>query len=107
MINCDECGGECCKKITFVLEDPETDDDIEDLKWYLYHETIKLYIDDEDDIIAEVPVKCKMLKDGKCIIYEKRPPVCRQAEISDCEANNEDIKVLFKIPEDIDKYFKK
>ena len=57
MINCKECGGECCKSISIQIEKPTTKEDFEDLKWYLYHKGMFLYIDNENDWVAEIPIK--------------------------------------------------
>lgn len=106
MITCDECGGDCCKRIAIQIEKPKTRDDIEDLKWYLYHDRLAVYIDNEGDWLVQVPVKCKHLINGKCSIYSGRPPVCRKAKVSECQRNVKETVKVFRTPEDVDTYLK-
>jgi uncharacterized protein len=107
MITCDKCNGLCCRRIAIRIEPPTSKSDFEDVKWYLYHENLSVYIDNEDDWLVLVPNKCKHLDSkGMCKIYDKRPPVCRNSKVSDCEKNIEETKIMFKTPEDLEKYRK-
>src|SRR3989338_9417853 len=103
-MDCNECDGECCKNIAIQIESPETREDFEDLNWYLYHEGLIIYIDDEDDWLVQIPIKCKFLKDGKCMIYYKKPPICKNSEVSRCEKNIKEAKIIFKNEGDIEHY---
>ena len=105
-MNCDKCDGECCKNIAIQIENPETKEDFEDLKWYLYHEGLIVYIDNEDDWLVQIPIKCKFLEKGKCMIYDKRPPICKNSEVSNCEKNIKEAKIIFKNDEDVENYIK-
>lgn len=105
MINCSECRGECCKKLAFQVEKPRTKEDFEDMKWYLYHEGVLVYIDNCGDWMVQVPVKCtKLDKDGRCTIYKDRPPICRNSAVKDCEMNTNEMDVIFKTVEDLEDY---
>ena len=107
MINCDECGGECCKILVIEVETPESKDDFEDIKWYLYHPGVKVYIDVYNHWNVQFDTKCKYLSDdNKCLIYNKRPPVCRQAEVKDCHKNKKEIKKFFNSVEEFEAYLK-
>src|SRR3972149_674299 len=106
MISCNDCEGECCKRIAIPIDNPETLEDYEDLKWYLYHTGLTIYVDNEDDWLVQVPVGCKHLKGGKCVIYDKRPPICRKSAVADCERNIKEVKFELKTPEDVDKHIK-
>ena len=96
MITCDNCSGDCCKTIAIYIDKPKSKDDFEDIKWYLYHENVYVYIDNKNDWLVLFPSKCMHLKNGRCAIYDKRPPVCREAKIAECERNIKETKVLFK-----------
>ncbi len=107
MITCEECGGECCRKIAFHIETPKNVIDFEDVKWYLYHEGILVYIDNEEDWMVQVPIKCtKLDKDGKCTIYNKRPPICRMSKVEECEKNTNEMNVVFRNVADLEGYMK-
>ena len=77
------------------------------MKWYLYHEGIEIYIDNEGDWMVQVPIKCEKLdKNNKCTIYEDRPPICRMSKVKDCEKNTNEMDVVFKTVKDLEKYLK-
>jgi len=104
MVDCLECDGECCKKLAIEVDEPETEEDFDDVKWYLYHEGVSVFQDKNKVWCVLFDTKCKHLdENGKCEIYEKRPPVCR--EYSDCDLDNkENYLVYFETPEDVDRY---
>ncbi len=106
MITCNECKGDCCRRIAVYIPKPRSKADFEDIKWYLYHEGISVYIDNEDEWLVVYPAKCMNLKQGKCMIYDHRPPVCRDAKVSECERNIKEVKVLFENVEDLERYRK-
>ena len=105
MVNCFECGGECCKKLAFNIDAPKTKSDFEDIKWFLFHENTIVYIDNEGDWLVQVPARCtKLDKNGRCTIYEKRPPICRNSKLEDCEKNTNEMDIVFETAEDLEKY---
>ena len=105
MTSCNKCDGKCCKYVTVIIPEPKDQEDWDELKWYLMHDNIQVYKDTEDEWIVEFSTHCKHLKENKCEIYENRPIVCRDHNLDECDANEGDYaKVLFKTPEDIDKY---
>jgi Fe-S-cluster containining protein len=108
MITCLECRGECCKKLAFNIEAPKNIIDFQDIKWYLYHEGVIVYIDNEGDWMVQVPVKCtKLGKNGRCTIYEDRPPICRMSKVEDCEKNTDEMAVVFRTVKDLESYMNK
>lgn len=108
MVSCMECTGNCCKEVTIIVETPKTQEELEDIKWYLYHKNVTVYIDHNDDWCVHFKTNCKMLtKDNMCKIYEKRPPVCRKHPQEECDVNTgPDSKVLFKNIRDYEKWLK-
>lgn len=108
MIDCKQCGGECCKKLAFQISKPKTVRDFEDMKWFLYHEGVIIYIDNEGSWLVQVPTRCtKLDKNDRCTIYDKRPPVCRFSKVEECEMNTNEMDVVFNTIEDLEKYMKK
>jgi uncharacterized protein len=84
-LNCDGCGGLCCKYITVEIKEPKTKEDYEEILWYFLHPGIEVFIEDGKWNIL-FNSKCSQLdKDFKCKIYEKRPEVCRNHSINECE----------------------
>ncbi len=109
-IDCDKCftcGGECCKSVAIKLEDPVDIDDYEDFKWYVFHPGLSVYLDTDDEWHVDVPIKCKHLgRNGKCKVYDDRPPVCRDYDVRECD-EGDDSKVTLSTPEEVDSYIRK
>ncbi|MBW2972612.1 YkgJ family cysteine cluster protein [Candidatus Woesearchaeota archaeon] len=101
---CMACGAECCRSLAIEIDAPEDLDDFEDLKWYIYHKGLTVYLDTDGVWNVEIPTKCVHLdREGKCLIYKDRPPVCREFDVVDCN-DGDDRSVWFKTAEDVDKY---
>jgi len=108
MITCAECEGDCCKVLVVEIDTPKTRDDYEDIKWYLYHPDVSVYIDTDNAWNVQFDTKCRYLSDDdKCLIYDKRPPVCRKARVEECEKNKKEIKEFFRSIEDYEAWLKK
>ncbi len=109
MVDCLECDGECCKRLAIDIDLPETEEDFEDFKWYLYHKNVSVYQDEDGDWCVQFETQCKHLDEkGMCKIYKNRPPVCKKYSSEECEMNNEDeCKEFFEKPEDVDRYVEK
>jgi Fe-S-cluster containining protein len=83
---CDECTGLCCRYFALPIETPETRDDFDDIRWYLCHKDITVFVEDGDWYV-NVKNKCRHLTepDHLCDIYEKRPNICRKYKHADCD----------------------
>ena len=85
-VSCDECTGLCCRYFALPVETPEDREDYDDIRWYLCHKDITVFVEDGDWYI-NVKNKCKHLseKDRSCRIYNKRPKICRDYTLKDCD----------------------
>ena len=85
-VSCDECTGLCCRYFALPIETPEDREDYDDIRWYLCHRDITVFVEDGDWYI-NVKNKCKHLfeKDHRCRIYDKRPKICRDYTLKDCD----------------------
>ena len=83
---CENCDGLCCRYVALPLEKPKDKDDFDDIRWYLCHENITVFVEDGDWYI-NIKNKCKHLsaKDNKCQIYDIRPNICRKYRHADCD----------------------
>ncbi len=91
------------------INEPETPGDFNDIRWFLLHEGISVFVEDGDWYV-QVDNPCKALTSkGLCSVYENRPRICRKYNLAECEHTNPDGKweVLFKTPEDCTAYEKK
>ena len=109
IVKCDECGGDCCDGLVLEIGKPRTKEDYEDVRWYLYHEKTHVYIDMDGDWMAEMDLPCihRSGRGGRCKIYNKRPPVCREGAHSECELNFDDVKVRFRTVREYDAWLRK
>ena len=83
---CIKCTGLCCRYFALPIETPEDKGDFDDIRWYLCHKDITIFVEDGDWYI-NIKNKCKHLseKDHHCGIYNKRPRICRGYRHSDCD----------------------
>lgn len=107
MVDCLTCEGECCKKFAIEIDKPETKEDFLDIKWYLAHKNVYVYIDRDNEWLVQFNSKCKFLKNGKCKIYENRFPICKDYKPEECEINSAEVKVLFKNIKEYEEYLKR
>jgi len=110
MITCEECDGKCCRYIATEIDEPETKEDWDEIKWFLYHENVVVYKDNDKEWIVEFRTRCKNLdENNQCKIYDKRPQKCRDHEAESCEVNG-DGKLgdpVFRNIKDVDEYLEK
>ena len=85
-ILCDKCTGLCCRYFALPIETPEDWDDYDDIRWYLCHEDMSVFVEDGDWYV-NVKNKCKNLseKNYQCLIYDTRPKICRGYQMDDCD----------------------
>ena len=83
---CRGCRSTCCRYFTVPLETPEDADDFDAMRWYILHEGVSIYVDDEGDWYVNVDAPCRALADdNRCRIYDARPDVCRDHTDEACE----------------------
>jgi len=83
---CDKCTALCCRYFALPIDTPEDKGDYDDIRWYLGHKGITVFVEDGDWYI-NIKNKCRHLseKDHRCKIYNKRPRICRQYRHRDCD----------------------
>ena len=85
-VDCAKCTGLCCRYFALPIETPEDKEDYDDIRWYLCHKDVTIFVEDGDWYL-NIKNKCKYLspKDYKCKIYNKRPRICRGYTVKDCD----------------------
>lgn len=83
---CGKCTGLCCRYMALPIDTPQDRDDYDDVRWYLCHEDVTIFVEDGSWYI-NVKNKCKYLsgKDHLCLIYDERPKICRGYKHNDCD----------------------
>ncbi len=108
-VSCDGCNGLCCRYFALPIETPEDREDYDDIRWYLCHKDITVFVEDGDWYI-NVKNKCKHLfdKDHRCRIYNKRPKICRDYTRKDCDLieGEYDYELHFTSDKQMEEYIK-
>lgn len=87
--NCTACGL-CCSYVAIEIDAPKTVKQATQLLWYVYHEGVSLYVND-DEWMVQFDTTCVHLQpDYRCGIYATRPHICREFSEQDCEVNTGD-----------------
>jgi len=88
------------------IEEPTNRRDYDDIRWYVMHRGISIFVEDGDWFI-QVATKCEnLLPDNRCGVYETRPEICREYEAGDCDYAGGDYhyEVQFNTPEDVERH---
>lgn len=106
---CEHCPGQCCRYVALPLEDPTTRRDFDDMRWYLMHAGVVIFVED-DEWYIQFTAPCRNLQaDNRCGVYETRPTICREYSTNECEYNpgDYDYDYLFTEPEQLEAFAKK
>lgn len=105
-ILCEHCTAVCCRYIALPIDKPETAKDFDDIRWYLLHEGVMVFVENGDWYIS-VATTCRHLRtDHMCGIYETRPKICRAYTTDNCDYHSGDYnwEHHFSCPEHLDEY---
>ena len=86
-VPCLDCGL-CCCYVAIEIDPPLTVKRATEALWFLYHDRISLYRDDDEWTLQfETPCR-QQLDDNRCRIYPNRPHICRDLSARTCEVNS-------------------
>jgi len=106
---CGECTGLCCRYFALPLDTPKDKGDYDDIRWFLCHKNITVFVEDGDWYI-NIKNKCKHLseKENRCRIYNKRPRICRQYRHGVCDyvEGEYDYEMYFTNNKQLEEYIK-
>ncbi len=102
---CEYCTAKCCKYFALPIDPPKTRDDFDNLRWFMLHGPISVFVDEETWFLM-VHQECDKLRpDGMCGIYETRPLICRKYSTKNCEFDGDGVyDLLFETPDQIWEY---
>jgi len=104
---CLRCDAICCKNLAVGILKPVTRVEIEDLKWQLHFDTVRVFIRNRR-WYQLIEGRCIYLdKDSLCKIYHDRTDRCRRHNPPHCEKYGAFYDVLFSCPKELDNYLKK
>lgn len=105
-ILCEHCTGYCCRYIALPIDEPTTSKDFDDIRWYLLHEGVSVFVEGGEWFI-NIQTVCRHLQpDYRCGIYETRPKICRDYSTESCDYHSGDYgwEQHFTCPEHLDAY---
>ncbi|MBD3392031.1 MAG: YkgJ family cysteine cluster protein [Chitinivibrionales bacterium] len=110
--DCLACGAQCCRHVAMQTETPRCKREYDNIRWFLMHENVNVFVDDENDWLVEFKTRCSHLRaDNTCEIYPDRPSVCRDYPPpgSPCEYGDADPphKVLFTTAREFEEYLER
>lgn len=108
LIPCTACT-QCCQYVAIEIDTPETRKGFDNIRWYLYHPGVEVYVDHEDTWNVLFHSRCENLEDdGRCAVYETRPIICRDFPATTCEPNTGEPaeKVLLRTAADLDEWMR-
>lgn len=105
-ILCEQCTGVCCKYIALPIDTPREAGDFDDVRWYLMHENVSIFIEDDEWYISFVATCRHLQSDNRCGVYATRPRICRSYSTANCDYHSGDYgwQEHFTCPEHLDEY---
>jgi uncharacterized protein len=103
---CDGCDL-CCRHVAVEIDAPETDKELDQIRWFLLHKDVWIFVDNDDSWNMQVNNACeKLTNEGMCGYYEERPAICREYSASSCEKNGDgdSFKVIWKSVDEFEKW---
>ena len=87
---CDRCAALCCRYVALPIDNPDTAKDFDNVRWYLMHENVHVFVDDDQWYVG-FATRCKHLQpDNRCGVYETRPRICRGYTTDNCDYHGGD-----------------
>ena len=82
---CFECA-KCCTYVAIEIDDPTTNTEYDQIVWYLYHQSVEIFVDWENAWHVLFRTRCNNLTSaGLCDVYERRPVICKDFDWRECE----------------------
>ncbi|MFC1669453.1 YkgJ family cysteine cluster protein [Spirochaetota bacterium] len=107
---CQKCGSKCCKYIAIEIDKPGTKTEYDYIRWYLFHRDMNVFVDHDKKWHVEFKTPCEQLdRDGKCMVYDTRPKICRTHGNDDeeCEYYDSPYHLYFSDVTEYEKYLNK
>ncbi len=108
-ILCEHCPAACCRYLAIPLDGPTCARDYDDIRWYLMHEKVLVFVEDGDWYV-QFQTTCKNLgADNLCTVYETRPEICREYEAGSCDyaGGSYGYDHLFTHPKQMEEFYTK
>jgi len=87
---CEHCTAPCCRYIALPIDTPRTRRDLDDIRWYLMHEGVSVFVEDGAWYVCLLTTCRHLQPDNRCGIYAARPRICREYSTDDCDYHSGD-----------------
>lgn len=107
-ILCEHCTAACCRYVALPIDKPAGARDYDDIRWYLMHENISVFVEDGVWYI-QFQTRCKhVMPDNRCRIYDTRPKICEEYKAHDCDYATSDYgyDLFFTHPSQVERYYR-
>ena len=109
---CKKCKAGCCQHVALEIDKPTCKSDYDNIRWFLMHKDVKVFIDGDNAWTLEFATKCEHLSaDNSCNNYEDRPHICSDYPLDGtlCEFDGEDAdrEAVFSTAKEFEKYLEK
>jgi Fe-S-cluster containining protein len=93
--------------LSVEVDEPESKKDYDDMLWLIAHRDVEIYMD-EGRWYVMVQNPCRFYDPRKgCLIYPKRPRICRNHTWRECEFEDDyDFELHFHSYEELDRYIR-
>ena len=90
------------------IDRPEDKKDVEQIRWFLLHKNVWIFIDNDKSWNIQFNTPCEKLDGNLCSIYETRPQICRDYSTDACEkyGDGDSFTILWKHEEDFAEWLK-
>ncbi len=105
---CDDCiPAKCCMYFSVEIDEPEDMGDWNDMLWIIAHRDTEIYMDDDRWYVL-VQNPCRFYDPvRKCLIYTRRPRICRSHTWEECEFLDEyNFDLHFHNYEELERYIR-
>ena len=76
---------QCCEYVCLEIDRPSSLQDVDHVIWYLIHQNIWVWVDEEGKWYVQFNTPCKKLDEaGRCSWYGHRPKICQDYDQSEC-----------------------
>jgi Fe-S-cluster containining protein len=86
---CTYCTAKCCRYFALPIDAPETWEDFDHLRWFMFHGRVAVFVEDETWFLMVFADCQHLLPDNRCGIYQDRPGVCQAYSTDNCEYDDD------------------
>lgn len=101
---CGGCIALCCRYFALEIDTPDEPDDFENLRWYMLHDRVQLFVDDGAWYLQIFSPCSKLGADNMCQVYETRPSICREYSDEACDYDGVQSDIVFHNLEELEAY---